>query len=75
MGEGDALDFTAVGDTMNIAARLRAAAETGEILISEATANAAELDTSGLEHRVLELRGREQTIGIWAEAARTPVAA
>lgn len=75
VGEGDALDFTALGDTVNIAARLRAAAGPGEILISEATAKAAELDTAGLEHRVLELRGREQSIGTWTEAARTPVAA
>jgi len=69
IGEGDALDFTAVGDTVNTAARLTAAAGVGEILVSDAAASAAGLDTSGLEHRLLELRGREQTVGVWVQPA------
>jgi adenylate cyclase len=69
VGEGDAVDFTALGDTVNIAARLRSAAGPGEILVSEAAASAAGLDVSGLEHRDLELRGREQRIGAWLESA------
>ncbi len=69
VGEGDALDFTAVGDTVNTAARLTAAAGPGEIVISDEAAAAAQLDTAGLEHRVLELRGREQTVGAWIEPA------
>jgi adenylate cyclase len=67
VGEGDALDFTAVGDTVNTAARLTAAAGSGEILVSDEAATAAGLDTSGLEHRVLEVRGREQTVGAWVQ--------
>ena len=70
VGEDDALDFTAVGDTVNTAARLCEAAGAGEVLVSEATAAAAALDTSGLEHRVLELRGREQTVGAWVQPVR-----
>jgi adenylate cyclase len=58
VGEGDALDFTAVGDTINTVARLTAVAGIGEILISAAAATAAGLDTSRLERRTLELRGR-----------------
>ncbi len=69
VGEGDALDFTAVGDTVNTAARLMGAAGPGEILVSDQAATAAGLDTSGLEHRVLELRGREQTVGAWVQPA------
>ena len=67
VGEDDALDFTAVGDTVNTAARLTSAAGPGEILISDAAASAAGLDIAGLEHRDLELRGREKRIGAWVE--------
>jgi adenylate cyclase len=70
VGEGDALDFTAVGDTVNTAARLRAEAGIGEVLISDAAAKAAELETSGLERRTLVLRGREQSVEAWVEAVR-----
>lgn len=69
VGEDDALDFTAVGDTVNIAARLTAAAGVGEILVSDEAAAAAKLDTSELDHHVLELRGREQTVGAWVQRA------
>jgi adenylate cyclase len=69
VGEGDASDFTAVGDTVNTAARLDALAAAGEILVSESAAEAAGLDTSGLERRSLELRGREQGVDAWVVTA------
>jgi adenylate cyclase len=65
VGEDDALDFTAVGDTVNTASRLCKMAGPGEVMISEEAAAAAEIDTSGLEHRLLDLRGREQAVGAW----------
>jgi adenylate cyclase len=68
VGEGDAIDVTAAGDTLNTAARLMAAAGPGEIVISAAAADSAALDTAGLEHRSLELRGREQTVDAWVES-------
>ncbi len=68
VGEGDAMDFTAVGDTVNTAARLMQAAATGEIIISEATASAAGLDTSPLERRTLALRGREEAVDAWVQS-------
>src|SRR4029079_191745 len=69
IGEGDALDFTAVGDTVNTAARLTSMAKAGEIVMSAATAEAAGLDTSGLEQRTLDLRGREQSVEAWIQPA------
>ena len=71
IGEGDALDFTALGDTVNTAARLTSMAKAGEIVLSDATATAAHLDTSALEQRTLELRGREQTVLAWVQPARS----
>ncbi len=62
IGEGDACDFTAVGDAVNTTARLASAAGAGEILVSRAAAAAAELDVAGLDVRTLELRGRNETV-------------
>ena len=69
VGEGDARDFTALGDTVNTAARLTSLAGRGEILLSEATATAARIDTSSLEHRHLTLRGRETAVEAWVATA------
>jgi adenylate cyclase len=68
VGEGDAFDFTALGDPVNTAARLAAAAATGEVLVSSSAAKAAGLDTAGLESRTLELRGRAETVDAWVAA-------
>jgi adenylate cyclase len=46
VGEGDARDFTALGDTVNTAARLTGLAGAGEILISAEAATAGELETT-----------------------------
>jgi adenylate cyclase len=68
VGEGDAFDFTALGDPVNTAARMAASAGIGEILISREAANAAGLETAGLESRTLELRGRAETVDAWVAA-------
>jgi adenylate cyclase len=57
-----------VGDTVNTAARLMAAAGTGEIVISAATAAAAGIDTAGLAQRTLEVRGRQQPVEAWVDS-------
>jgi adenylate cyclase len=68
VGEGDAFDFTALGDPVNTAARMAAAAGIGEILVSREAAKAAGLETAGLESRTLELRGRAETVDAWVAA-------
>jgi adenylate cyclase len=65
VGEGDATDFTALGDSVNATARLAASAAAGEILVSAPAALAAALDTAGLEKRTLVLRGRGETVDAW----------
>jgi adenylate cyclase len=65
VGSKDGLtDITALGDAPNTAARLASQAAIGEILVSEEAARAAKLDTAGLEHRQLELKGREQPVSV-----------
>lgn len=65
VGEGDAHDFTALGDPVNTTARLASAAAPGEILVTAAAAEAAQLDTSGLEPRTVEVRGRDEPVVAW----------
>jgi adenylate cyclase len=62
IGEDEALDFTALGDPVNTAARLAGVAGAGEILVSRTAATAADLDTGGLETRTLDLRGRSEAL-------------
>ena len=62
VGEGDACDFTAVGDAVNTAARLASSAGVGELLVSRATVDAAGFDAGALEARTLALRGRDETV-------------
>ena len=69
VGEGDACDFTAVGDAVNTTARLASSAGAGEILVSKAAAESSMLDASGLESRTLTLRGRDEMIDALVLAA------
>jgi adenylate cyclase len=69
VGEGDARDFTALGDTVNTAARLTGLAGQGEILVSAETASASGLETGELEERTLELRGKDQAVRAWVATA------
>jgi adenylate cyclase len=53
-------DFTALGDNVNVTARLASQAGPGEILISNAAYAASHLDLGDLEHRELELKGKSE---------------
>jgi adenylate cyclase len=72
--EGGQLDFTGVGDAVNTAARLGSVAGAGELLVSIASAERANLGTNGLERRTLELKGREEPIDV-VVVTQAPVAA
>jgi adenylate cyclase len=69
VGEEESLDFTALGDAVNTTARLASSAAAGEILVTSAAADAAALDTAGLEGRDLSLRGRAEPISAWVLTA------
>jgi adenylate cyclase len=58
VGTAEHVEFTALGDAVNVCARLASAAGSGEILVSDATARAAGINVAGHEQRDLELRGR-----------------
>ena len=57
VGDGTHIELTAVGDNVNIAARLASLAQAGEVLVSADAAAASDLDPA-LERRPLELKGK-----------------
>lgn len=63
--EGGQLDFTGVGDAVNIAARLSSVAGAGDLLASAATVGRAGISTAGLEARRLQLKGREEPVDVF----------
>jgi len=65
LGSAGVSDITALGDDVNLTARLASAASAGEILITEATRVASGLATDGLEQRSLELKGRSAPVDVW----------
>jgi adenylate cyclase len=62
--EGVVTDFTALGDNVNIAARLVGAAEPGEALVSDATYASAGLKLDHLERRQIAVKGKSDPIGV-----------
>jgi len=61
---GTGADFTALGDNVNIAARLASKAGAGEVLVSDAAYNASGLDLGNLEQRQLELKGKSEPTSV-----------
>jgi adenylate cyclase len=57
VGEGPHIELTAVGDNVNVAARLASLAAAGEVLVSRDAAGVSDLDP-GLPSRTLELKGK-----------------
>lgn len=63
-GEEGPTDFTALGDNVNITARLASQARPGEILISDAAMAAAGQYFGDLERQQIELKGRREETGV-----------
>jgi hypothetical protein len=66
-------DFTALGDTVNTAARLTDLAAAGEMLINSEAVTAAGFETTGLERRTLDLRGTIRASMRGSQGARSQV--
>ena len=64
VGSGNVNDFTAQGDTVNVAARLQAEAAAGEIVISEPVYQEVSTLYPDLEQRMVTLRGRDEPLSI-----------
>jgi adenylate cyclase len=65
MGSADGLvNISAIGDEVNLAARLASKAAEGEIIVSEVALKQAGMDGSGLESRSLELKGISAPVAV-----------
>ncbi|HYN64960.1 MAG TPA: adenylate/guanylate cyclase domain-containing protein [Candidatus Limnocylindrales bacterium] len=75
LGRADSLlDFTALGDAVNLTQRLSTAAASRELLISEEARAAAGIATDGLQARELDLKGISRPIRAWLATAEAAVA-
>ncbi len=63
VGAGDTTDLTALGDIVNVGARLASAAAAGELLATAEAAREAGLDAS-LERRSLDLKGKSEPVDV-----------
>lgn len=64
VGEAPSTVLTALGDTVNVAARLASAAGAGELLVSMDAARAARVESESAERRDLELKGRSERVPV-----------
>ncbi len=69
VGETGAHDFTVLGDVPNTVARLGSAGGGGELVMSDQIVEAASVDTTGVERRLLDLKGKAEPFSAWVEVA------
>jgi adenylate cyclase len=75
VGSSDKLDFSALGDTVNVAARLGALAGPGELFVSDVTWAAARPTDLEVDHRRIEVQGRSAPLGVVVVRPRTALPA
>jgi hypothetical protein len=64
VGEPPSTTLTALGDPVNVAARLASAAGPGELLVSLDAAHAARFEPDVTERRDLELKGKSDPVAV-----------
>lgn len=69
MGYGRARSLTAIGDTVNVASRLEAAAKERDatLVVSEPAMRMAQADTEGLPAQVIQVRGRTKELRVFVD--------
>jgi adenylate cyclase len=64
VGSGEHVEFTALGDVVNTAARLAGAANEGEILLTIPAVERSNVATDGLARRSLDLKGKSVAVDV-----------
>ena len=66
IGDENYLDFTALGDPVNTAERIQAAAQPGELLVGEAVFTAVASRYPGCDAKLLDVKGKDSAISVWS---------
>jgi adenylate cyclase len=61
---GQVVNFTALGDAVNLGARLAAAAADGELMLSEGSASAGGLPADAGERRSVSVKGKQDAVKV-----------
>jgi adenylate cyclase len=64
VGSGTVMDFTALGDAVNTAARLQSHASPGEVVLSSELYDLVAADHPGATRKRVDVRGREESVDI-----------
>jgi len=64
MGSEDHMDYTVIGDNINIAARMCGIAQPGQVLASKSIADAIGEDATMLDMHPVMVKGKDQPIGV-----------
>jgi adenylate cyclase len=64
VGSGSVLDFTALGDAVNVGARMQSHAEAGDVVLAAELYALVADDHPGAHHEQLEVRGRAQPVEV-----------
>ena len=65
VGMSDRMDYTAIGDAVNVAKRLQENAPGGKVLISEAVYNVVKNSVEAEFYEEMVVRGREQPVNTY----------
>jgi class 3 adenylate cyclase len=66
IGSEKVMDYTVIGDTVNVAKRLQEVAATGEVLISAATFEQVQSQVKAQKRDPIRLQGRQELITVYA---------
>ncbi|MBI2868066.1 MAG: adenylate/guanylate cyclase domain-containing protein [Chloroflexi bacterium] len=65
IGDAHVRDFTAIGDTVNVAARLQSLAQPGEVLVTSPVYEQVAQDFPGAPDRQVKLEGRTEPVTVY----------